>query len=59
VRLKFLQRAVERNESPERLAHCVFFAVSKNPRKCWVDPLDFALLINEYDGLGYSRKYCV
>jgi len=56
VHLKFLQRIVERDESPKRPAHCFFFAVSENPRKCRVDPLDFAFLINEYDGLGNSRK---
>jgi hypothetical protein len=43
VRLKFLQRAVERDERPDRLAHYVFFAVSENPRKSRVDPLDFDL----------------
>src|SRR5215475_5787150 len=59
VRLKFLQRIVERDESPERTAHCVFFAISENPRECRVDTLDFALLINEYDGIGNSRIYCV
>jgi hypothetical protein len=56
VYLQFLQTVVECDEIPEQPTQCFFFAVSEDPRKCTIDSLDFALFINEHDGLGNARK---